>query len=625
MAHQEIRFYWTVVDPIQKIMSVTNELSHKSPKKFCAYKGSQKKVRFQAVLIIASIRARFGRMGMHKLSGRLAGLRDNTRKARNFAACSRLRGALAISAALGANFIIPDKLFANTFVWTGTSPNAWSTPTNWNPSGPPGAADTALFNIPAAVNPQVNGDPALNVTFDTGAGAYTVGGAGGLNLAAGGLVQNDAGSANPQVFSAPVNLAGSYTFDSSAPAAGSTLSMNGQITAATGDLTLTGSNTGSNIISNLVQQNASSALSLTKSGTGSWTVAGSSNFTNGVTLSGGALTMDTGSIAGNFAITGAGGSLSAPLGKTISLDGNLIGSAPLSLPGPGTVRQTVKFSNTYGGQISLTGGTFEVDGFPILGLTISSATFDGTGGINAGVVINSNVSILSTSTLFAGFPTFSGKGIQITSGSFAYITGTIATGGDVTVHGTLEQTFSGSSLAINGTLEGDGIINTLATINSGGTISPGSNGPATLIFKKTVTAHSGSKFNFDIGATPAGPSDLIDGSAITFQAGSDVFNFSGVPELGVLYPLISCTGAFTDTGVTFVANGVAGNETAVFSTTANALDVTFVPEPATLLPGILAMQLFFLRRRRRHTNNCACERDVHFDAGLQPKLVADSG
>jgi hypothetical protein len=110
----------------------------------------------------------------------------------------------------------------NPSVWDGEGTNnGWSTDNNWNPNGDPANDGTAyiVFGGTVRVTPSV--DVTWNVAsiaFDDTAGAFTIGGPGGLTIGAGGVTNNDAIT---QTITAAI-----------------TLSANQRFTAAAGDLVL---------------------------------------------------------------------------------------------------------------------------------------------------------------------------------------------------------------------------------------------------------------------------------------------------------------------------------------------------------------------------------------------------
>ena len=92
-------------------------------------------------------------------------------------------GALLLPAALAPR--ANAEVDAN-FSWTGIVNSTWTTTGNWNPSGPPGAADTALFNQAILNQPNLTvGSTVGTVWMTTGVVQnVTISGAGTLSLTA---------------------------------------------------------------------------------------------------------------------------------------------------------------------------------------------------------------------------------------------------------------------------------------------------------------------------------------------------------------------------------------------------------------------------------------------------------
>ena len=84
-------------------------------------------------------------------------------------------GTILAAAILG--FGARDASAATTYQWAIPIGGAWSTPCNWTPSspaGPPGAADTAQFNIANTYTVTLNVSPTIT-TFMTGGSNLTLG------------------------------------------------------------------------------------------------------------------------------------------------------------------------------------------------------------------------------------------------------------------------------------------------------------------------------------------------------------------------------------------------------------------------------------------------------------------
>jgi len=143
-------------------------------------------------------------------------------------------------------------------------------------------------------------DPGRNIkgiTFDTGAGSFFIGSAGGnaLTLTNGGTIQilnTMTATGVTETINAPLTLEGAYTFSNAKTGAGDSFAFGGNITqGVTGTLTLAGAGTGSNTISGNLLDGAGT-LSLTISATaGTWTLSGTNNYSGTTLISGGATTV----------------------------------------------------------------------------------------------------------------------------------------------------------------------------------------------------------------------------------------------------------------------------------------------------------------------------------------------
>jgi probable HAF family extracellular repeat protein/autotransporter-associated beta strand protein len=212
--------------------------------------------------------------------------------------------------------------------WTGAGSSSWADGGNWTGPAPGNTngttiIDVALFNESSPNSPLTidAGRNVQNITFDTAnVNSMTIGMVGGnaLMMTAGGTIQTTATVVNPQTINAPLVLEGDYTFTSGASSSSATLSFGGGITpAATGGvttLTLNGTNTGANTISDVLADNGAGQLAVTKSGAGVWILSGANTYSGNTTVLGGTLkfniTSGTPTIAaGVTATVGAGATL----------------------------------------------------------------------------------------------------------------------------------------------------------------------------------------------------------------------------------------------------------------------------------------------------------------------------
>jgi autotransporter-associated beta strand protein len=179
--------------------------------------------------------------------------------------------------------------------------------------------------------------------------------------------------------------------------------------------------------------------SITKVGTGIWTLSGNNPYTGTTTISGGALQIGDGGNTGTLGTANVTDNASLVFNRYDSITvGNLIsGSGSLTQAGDGV-------------------------------LTLSAAnTYSGTTYISAGILALTNSSSIASST-----------NINLSNGGIFDVSGT--TGHAMTL---------GSGKMISG----DGQVNGNFTIASGATLAPGNNDLGALVFSNSLTLNSGSK------------------------------------------------------------------------------------------------------------------------------------
>ncbi|MBI4614092.1 MAG: hypothetical protein HY720_10825 [Planctomycetes bacterium] len=241
-----------------------------------------------------------------------------------------------------------------SFTWTnGTGDGLWSTPGNWNPSGPPAAGSKVV--IPADSSHAPAGGPTLNSTTSIGS----------LTIQDGGTATTGAGSVN-------FTVTGSLVTDPSVSLGGGVLTFGG-----TGTLTVGGAFTNSGTFT----KNGSGTLSLASlANAGSFTHnAGPFSVTGNLTTSG-SLVIGTATVSGNFVrsagtvSTGTGTvTLSGASGTVTGMSG-ASSFAGLAVPASSTYRSTDALG---------IGGLANVDGRLEIQTSLSfggGASFDATAG-----------------------------------------------------------------------------------------------------------------------------------------------------------------------------------------------------------------------------------------------------
>jgi len=122
-----------------------------------------------------------------------------------------------------------------------------------------------------------------------------------------------------------------------------------------------------------------------------------------------------------------------------------------------------------------------------------------------------------------------GTGNWMLTGPNTYTGGTIVSGGTLTANNTIGSATGSGSVTVNNTaaLAGSGIISGATSVNSGGSIAPGSGGIGTLTINNTVTLGAGSTTHIEMNKT-SGTKDLLDASgALTYGGTLVVTNLNG--------------------------------------------------------------------------------------------------
>lgn len=351
---------------------------------------------------------------------------------------------------------------AASATWNGTTNTTWSTSTNWSAGGPPGTGDTATFNNAGNANTTIslNGITVNTILFDTSsAAAYTLG-SGGVNgqtltLNFSGAITVNSTVTNNQLFNATVRLGtdgastGSFTFTNNSATA--TLTFAGLVSEATANnsnpartLNLAGS--GNGVINGIINGNGASnggnaepLVSISKSGTGTWTLSGANTYAGGTTVSAGTLLVNntTGSGTGSGAVTvnGSGTTLggTGTITGTVTL-GNTTPGAILN-PGPkGTAGTAASVGTLRTGALTLTGSnTFHVDASGTL--TSNWDQLIVTGGVTLGTTSVLDLTIAS--------------GLSFTGGTqYVLISNDLADA----ISGTFSNAANGSTVVFNGYL-----------------------------------------------------------------------------------------------------------------------------------------------------------------------------
>lgn len=308
-----------------------------------------------------------------------------------------------------------------------------------------------------------------------------------------------------------------------------------------------------------------------------------------------------------------------------------INSGTLTLGVADAVQNSVVASNVNNGLSFVSGvGTFNVGG--LSGATSQVLTDTSSIAITLNVGGSGISSAYSGTLSGAGALTKSGTGTLTLSGNNTYTGTTTISAGTLLVSGTLANTAAVSvgpagtltvdgriggstSLIVDGTLKGSGVIAGATTIN--GTLSPG-NSPGVETFGNGLTLANDSNFVFELMANTAAGSDRgvffdgvnITGAGLTLQSNVTFsLTLGGTVDFGdafwstaqswLVFDLASgaITGSFANLNVSgltpsggFFSLSNVGNDL--------YLNWTAVPEPSTwVLLGVAGMAALFFRRR----------------------------
>ena len=479
--------------------------------------------------------------------------------------------------------------FAANATWNGTTDAVWATGTNWSTTPVPGSGDTATFNNAGGGNTSIDigagGVTLQNLLFDTAsAAAYTIGsGAQTLTLNNAGAITMNSTVASAELINAGLILGTdgttqTFTLTNQSTTAGLTFA--GDIFGSSGADTKTLAVAGAgntDISGNINDGGAGSMVSLTKTGTGTLTLApfGSNNYSGPTTINGGILSI------GRYAL----------------------GSGNLNIAG-GTLRSDAPYIELFTQNIAIgTGGaTFEVNGPDELILYFASIT-GGTG--NA-------LTKTGTGTLTLGALTNTYQGPTIIKGGSLLLAGNLYDTARVEVQ-------SGATLGGYGTIQPTGDIELLA----GGKLSPGggqyADGTLTVFFgtgqfdiSLGVAATASHALLFDLG-TPGGlhASDQVGvfGGALDIGTGGlafDDFVFTALSGFGAgTYTLFegnySIVGSF-DSNAAHLTGSIGGYlGTLGFADSGRDVVLTVTPEPGTLALLLSTTALLGFRRRRSVT------------------------
>jgi fibronectin-binding autotransporter adhesin len=241
-------------------------------------------------------------------------------------------------------------------------------------------------------------------------------------------------------------------------------------------------------VSGLIRNSSATAAGLVKTGTGSLRLTQANSFDGGVTVAGGALVVAANGALGSGDITLSGGALQADGAprtlanrvwlasnsslsgsQTLTLSGTLAGSGTLTKSGTSVVE--LSGSNSFTGNVTVSGGILRVLNERALGATSGAITVTGNAHLELGdgiVVTGQPITVSSTSgTSGTGSPTTNRGGLQAGVNARAEWAGPVALGvsqarlgvqegGFLVISGTITGNVSVTDVRLSGELSGNG-------------------------------------------------------------------------------------------------------------------------------------------------------------------------
>jgi fibronectin-binding autotransporter adhesin len=430
----------------------------------------------------------------------------------------------------------------------GGANNLWSTASNWNPDGVPANNGTAglAFAGTTRLAPDMDANWNINsLTFNSGAGAFTLSSTGGfvLTIQGGGITNN---SASTETINNAITLGASQTWSATSGA----LSFGGNIANGGFLLTITG---GLNTTANGV---ISGTGGLAKTGAGALTLSGTNTYSGGTTFNTGTV-----SISSNANLGATSGGLTFN-GGTLQVTGNVVGTRAVTMTGAGTfdvaLGSSIEESGVVSGNGNLTLTSFGT-------LILSGSGSNGTGSTSIGGIL----SLRGTVTLGTGNLAFTTGVLELGNGNFTRALG--AGAGQVN----MSTATNGAGFAAYGA---DRIVNlggagAIVTWGSGSFLAAGQvlylgslTSDHTVDFQNGINLNGGSR---SIQALP-GVGTAANGklSGVISGAGASNLSLDAVPGYGAGSVILS-NGANSYAGTTTInagtllleanANGTAGN------------------------------------------------------------------
>lgn len=403
-----------------------------------------------------------------------------------------------------------------TAIWTNPASGSWASNVNWNPSTPGSTStaitiDTATFGNAITNAATITVDASRNIfsiNFASNSFAYTLTN-GSLLLSAGGVIQTSGGgTSHTDSINSPVTLKGDATFTANSTNNARFLSITTNVTGSassgnTNTLTLNGSNTGMNTISDVISDGPNGgALALVKSDAGSWSLSSKNTFTGNVNINGGMLIAAI-SVSGQKSATSSSALGNLTLSNRtiyVNAGATLLASISSSLGAPTTSNATL---------ISLNGGTLNAASSTI---TVNNVNLSG-GTIIASNTLNLNGTITVAGTaasMLMGSGKFNLSNVGINTTTFNV--DDVVAGTDLMVLGMLANAYSTNSAGLIKTGSGTMLLSATNTYTGPTTINAG-----TLLVNGNASANTNT-WAVVSGATLGGTGKI--GGVVNYQNGS---------------------------------------------------------------------------------------------------------
>ncbi|MFZ2278158.1 MAG: autotransporter-associated beta strand repeat-containing protein [Prosthecobacter sp.] len=307
------------------------------------------------------------------------------------------------------------------------------------------------------------------------------------------------------------------------------MDFNGQSGVRT--LTLTGTNTGGNILAAIIGDNGD-ATALTKTGAGTWVLTGANSYTGATTIGAGVLQIGNGGTTGSLSTSSAlisNGTLAFNRTDGVVQGSDfasvISGSGGVTQAGSGTL--TLNGDNTYTGTTNVRAGTLEVTHNNALGTA------------DAGTTVSSGATLLLNNVNYSTAESLSLNGSGTGSSGALRNSGTSTYTGAITAETNASINAGGGILNLTGGLVKDG---TVLTITGGGTVYV------------SGTGISGASASSDL---------VVDGTTLVVSADSDYSGPTTVQNSAALIANASVTTTRLDLSSDSMLAGTGAITTAV--------------------------------------------------------------